>query len=287
MVVLSLLLSYLLAEFYFISEKKLVGLFKCVILTLTPLVIWYFCFDSKFLFSVLYAALFLTFCHVVIDWIFSKLEKSRMLFGERKIESLKTKKMTLFVLEQSAHTVSVLLTSYWFLYIDLWEVWRKISVRFNIAPGTKFELSSVSSILAIIIIFIGVTKISGHIVRILVGEAPTREHFIEEKLTLENSWKRSIVYPTEYKTTTEWSIVPLTKSRINQGGYIGYVERLIVMILAYYSAFPAIAFIATAKSLTRFKQLEDRDFAEYFLVGTLSSILLGIVSGIFLRLVFR
>lgn len=40
-----------------------------------------------------------------------------------------------------------------------------------------------------------------------------------------------------------------------------------------------------AKSLARFKALEDREFAEYFLIGTLGSLLLALFGGIVVRLV--
>jgi hypothetical protein len=38
--------------------------------------------------------------------------------------------------------------------------------------------------------------------------------------------------------------------------------------------------VVAAKSLARFKALEDREFAEYFLVGTLASLLLALVGGL-------
>ena len=40
----------------------------------------------------------------------------------------------------------------------------------------------------------------------------------------------------------------------------------------------AIGFVLAAKSLARFKQLDDRDFAEKYLVGTLLSVLIALLS---------
>jgi hypothetical protein len=43
----------------------------------------------------------------------------------------------------------------------------------------------------------------------------------------------------------------------------------------------AIGFVIAAKSLARFKQLEDKDFAERYLLGTLLSVLIALVCIIF------
>ena len=49
----------------------------------------------------------------------------------------------------------------------------------------------------------------------------------------------------------------------------------------------AVGWIIAAKSLARFKQLEDREFAEYFLVGTLASFLLAVLVGQGVRILLR
>jgi vacuolar-type H+-ATPase subunit I/STV1 len=41
-----------------------------------------------------------------------------------------------------------------------------------------------------------------------------------------------------------------------------------------------LAFLAALKTLTRFKQFEHKQFAEYYLIGTLSSAIIGILLGI-------
>ncbi|PYP45892.1 MAG: hypothetical protein DMD42_04880 [Gemmatimonadetes bacterium] len=51
--------------------------------------------------------------------------------------------------------------------------------------------------------------------------------------------------------------------------------------------YAAVGWIIAAKSLARFKQLEDREFAEYFLVGTLASFLLAVLVGVGIRILLR
>ncbi|NLL73630.1 MAG: hypothetical protein GX237_08895 [Clostridiales bacterium] len=58
------------------------------------------------------------------------------------------------------------------------------------------------------------------------------------------------------------------------------LEREIIFVLGSMGQFGVIGFVLTAKSIARFKQLEDKDFAEKYLVGTLLSSLIGIVSAV-------
>lgn len=61
------------------------------------------------------------------------------------------------------------------------------------------------------------------------------------------------------------------------GSWIGILEREIIFILGLMGQFGAIGFVLTAKSLARFKQLENKSFAEKYLVGTLLSAFIAIV----------
>jgi hypothetical protein len=67
------------------------------------------------------------------------------------------------------------------------------------------------------------------------------------------------------------------------GRYIGILERAIILTLTLSGAYTSIAFVLTAKSIARYKELENKDFAEYYLVGTLLSALIAILGGLFLR----
>jgi hypothetical protein len=64
------------------------------------------------------------------------------------------------------------------------------------------------------------------------------------------------------------------------GAAVGVLERLIVVALVLAGATAAIGFVIAAKTLARFKQLDDRDFAEYYLLGTLASVTVALVSGL-------
>lgn len=66
----------------------------------------------------------------------------------------------------------------------------------------------------------------------------------------------------------------------NAGSTIGKLERIITTILLLCEQYGVIGLVLTAKSIARFKQLDDRDFAEKYLIGTLLSLSISLVSTI-------
>jgi len=56
------------------------------------------------------------------------------------------------------------------------------------------------------------------------------------------------------------------------GRYIGILERFIVFLLIMSNHYAGIGLIFAAKSIARFEELKRREFAEYYLIGTLMSI---------------
>jgi len=75
----------------------------------------------------------------------------------------------------------------------------------------------------------------------------------------------------------------------NAGKYIGMLERLLLTTLIIY--WPtldatAVGLIFSAKSVARFPEFKKQSFAEYYLLGTLSSFLIAIASGLLVRSYF-
>ena len=62
------------------------------------------------------------------------------------------------------------------------------------------------------------------------------------------------------------------------GEAIGIIERLLIVTFVLVGAEAAIGLVIAAKTLARFKQLDDRDFAEYYLLGTLASVAIASIS---------
>ena len=74
-----------------------------------------------------------------------------------------------------------------------------------------------------------------------------------------------------------------TKKEPPVGSVIGKLERIIIAILVICGEIGAIGFVLTAKSLARYKQLSEKDFAEKYLVGTLSSTAIAIIAALLLK----
>ena len=84
------------------------------------------------------------------------------------------------------------------------------------------------------------------------------------------------------------SISPKTYPKTNleelkAGNIIGKLERIIIAILLLNNQFGVIGFVLTAKSIARFKQMENRNFAEKYLIGTLTSFLIVLTTILILK----
>jgi hypothetical protein len=71
---------------------------------------------------------------------------------------------------------------------------------------------------------------------------------------------------------------PSVASPARVGATIGVLERLLIVGFVLTNATTAVGFVVAAKTLARFKQLDDRQFAEYYLLGTLASVAVALGS---------
>lgn len=78
--------------------------------------------------------------------------------------------------------------------------------------------------------------------------------------------------------------ITVERDELARGRIIGILERAIVVTLVLLAEFGALGFVVAAKALARFRGLDDRDFAEYFLIGTLASVLHALAVGVGLRI---
>lgn len=67
---------------------------------------------------------------------------------------------------------------------------------------------------------------------------------------------------------------------IGAGEVIGILERLITFVLVSVGGFAAVGFVVAAKAAVRYPQFKKREFAEYFLVGTLCSVGLAVLTAL-------
>ncbi len=76
------------------------------------------------------------------------------------------------------------------------------------------------------------------------------------------------------------SLVLEKKEALNNqsmGRYIGMLERGILLFFMINLEYSAVGLVIAMKSIARFKQLDNKDFAEYYLIGSLLSITITIL----------
>ncbi len=67
--------------------------------------------------------------------------------------------------------------------------------------------------------------------------------------------------------------------RAKVGRRIGTLERWLIVLLIASKNVSSLGLVITAKSIVRYPQLSDKEFAEYYLFGTLLSVVLALASG--------
>ena len=142
-----------------------------------------------------------------------------------------------------------------------------ISIVWFILNETVIEFTNINDYLNQIEILVSVDRIISIALILLIIGRPTS--IIVEKML-----------PVEIKEETTAPDLIKQTPKINYGSLIGILERVIIVLLAILNLWSSIALVFTAKSIARFKQLEDKNFAQKYLIGTLLS--LSITLGILL-----
>lgn len=65
------------------------------------------------------------------------------------------------------------------------------------------------------------------------------------------------------------------------GAFIGTLERVLTILLVGLEAYSAIGFVIAMKSVVRYERMQkEKAFAEYFLAGTMLSVLVALMLGV-------
>ncbi|MGH7615185.1 MAG: hypothetical protein ACREMW_14235 [Gemmatimonadales bacterium] len=80
-------------------------------------------------------------------------------------------------------------------------------------------------------------------------------------------------------------VIVVPAIELSRGLLIGVLERALALTLVLTDQFGALGLILAAKALARYRAMDDRDFAEYVLIGTLASLLLALLIGLGVRTV--
>ncbi|NLP52795.1 DUF3307 domain-containing protein [Bacillus sp. RO1] len=286
MIILSLILAHLIADFYFqtehmVKEKRKflkLHLFHHAAIMFITLLLIYFYQGNDLIIEVVLATILLVGIHGGIDYL--------KIFFQEKTDYLVQKNawnLGLFIVDQLLHVITILSVCYFTLQVDLKSTFNTFLLLSNLKEGLRPDIGLLDGLLFLIIMLILCTTVTGHLIRIMLGSLTKHISLFEGKYTL----KDLAVSPNSEKNMSEeYTYMVMKHQDLSRGKVIGYLERLLVVALILMGSFSAVGFIVAAKSLTRFKQMDDRDWAEYFLLGTLTSFLFAIIYGVLLKIVF-
>lgn len=293
MIVLLLLLAHLVADFWLQTDamvkNKMKNLKKhllhhLITTGLALVIIWGYSHHFTNIFSYFLLPLaFIVVSHLVIDIL-----KLKLLDTIKATDSNSLKKLWFFLVDQLLHITMLLITCILFFHMTAPKMVTCFLQLLSEENGIS-SLGVVNAFLFIVILLILATSVSGHIINLLVGTLPSEFANFEGEFTLNNQItdaQSSHQSKFESNFTEQYHYFTYSSPIPSRGRLIGYVERLLVISLTIVGAYPSIAFIIAAKSIARFKQLDDRNWAEYFLLGTLASILLGLALGLLAKEIF-
>lgn len=149
-----------------------------------------------------------------------------------------------YLVDQSIHLLSLVLVALWIVSNQKIEAYSEIASRFSEIDFINLEL-----------FFYWILAIA----LILKPASITINKMLDQ-----------------YQPTT---VKEEEKGHPGAGALIGMLERLVILILLTQHQYGAIGFVLTAKSIARYNKItENPQFSEYYLLGTLLSILLVIMT---------
>lgn len=253
MLFLILLLAHLLGDYYFQPQKLADKKEKY--------------YSAVLIHSLIYAA-FVGLTALVVDarwWVFVVAALAHWLIDSLKflLRKKKFSKATLFIIDQALHLLTLLLLA-WFSPAAVLRPW-------SISLGERFW-----AWLVLILLVAKPVNISMDILFSKFSEAAKEEQ------------KKQLEKTEEHRTQTIGSLEKPESSKDEKiatqevegaGALIGLFERLFVVIFVALGQYSAMSLLIAAKSLARFDRItKNQAFAEYYLIGTLFSILFALVS---------
>lgn len=262
-------------------------------LTTLVLLIIFQLFDIKFFFISLLVMVY----HYILD--LGKIKFKKRYLGENDffLSSVLTKHTFYYV---TTHFLNIL--GFYFILLLFNKVYLpgQLFISFEqLKVGVKI-INPTSKVILLMIFFLLLIFGSGDLIKNIFKDLKTYplELLDDKKLSNEQSLEEAAPFIPVEKTIklinpNKDEVMESTHTykflydveRENTGKYIGYLERGIICMFVFLQAYSALTLLAGFKTLTRFKQLESKSFAEYYLVGTLLSLGLGLMNGLILRLI--
>lgn len=215
--------------------------------------------------TVLIHLAFISAAHLLIDFAKGRLSKKRQV--------AKRHELLLFWLDQGIHILIILavLLRIGPVSPGPWANGLRHILSFTGLAHVQGALAGQDSLYLLsklILAFLLLTKPANLIIAI-----STKQYHYEDNMTSDMDIDDM---PGDMKSTESVNL-PL-RGRVGAGALIGSLERILSAILLAGGQIAAIGLIFTAKSIARFDRIQkDQRFAEYYLIGSLSSMLICVL----------
>jgi hypothetical protein len=180
----------------------------------------------------------------------------------------------IFIVDQLLHIVSIVLILSLFQLVTFTFTELASGVYNYLFQG--ISLTQFETLLALGVLLIIATYGTSYFLAIILKNLAPEDAMINTKQERQKKEENNRVVSST--TTTEVSLHHPRQNK-NIGRYIGMLERILIIILVVNQALTSITILVAIKSITRFKQFEDKRFAEYYLIGTLFSIVIAVCIG--------
>jgi hypothetical protein len=160
-------------------------------------------------------------------------------------------------------------------------------VMVSISPAQQAALCILASTLLIVVrggtyVVRGVLRKSGTLPKERMLSTPKRPVSAPVPVPTESVAAPPIEIAAVEEATPATTVVDVEE--YNRGRLIGNLERIVLTIVIAAGSYAALAFLVAAKGVVRADEFQkDREFTEYFLIGSLASVLVALCAGMTLR----
>ena len=249
-------------------------------------------------FKLLFPIIILGISHYGIDWIKIKLQKK---FDKDSIR--------IFVLDQFLHLLMIFLMIPIINPIDetsfiFWHKWIAAWLVELFPVLNKMNNDHWTVVVATIGLYLSIINGGTVVTKLLINkikESPAKKQQQEEKQQEEKQQEEkqqntnepslgevAVTHEDGHQQQRKNTVVAHLQSQSERtytgGEIIGNLERVLILTLILLKEYAVISFVLAAKSIARYNKIvEDPNFSDKFLIGTLTSVMIAIVAGIIFR----
>ena len=216
-----------------------------------------------------YLIFIVTLLHIIMDIVKALWLKGKPFFKKNPLR--------LFVIDQSVHLLVIALVAY-FYAIDTVVAYSNATLRLGeIYASLQLGLGP-WDLLCLTSLFLFLGKPANIFIRYICGHG---DEFEQGATPSQQQTGWVLVRKISKIEDLARRVEPAAEADQQAGRIIGVLERYLTVILILLGQYAAVGLAFTAKSVTRFNKIANEpDFAEQYLIGTMSSLLLAVIGAV-------